>query len=168
MIPAKLEKMLNEQMNFEIHSGYIYLAMAAYADSIDLAGFSHWLKIQAQEEFAHTEKFYNYILERGGRPIFDGIPTPQVEWKSIRDVFESGLLHENEVTARINQLMDVAIELSDHAGRSFLNWFVDEQVEEEANFDAVIKQIKMVEGSGHGLYMMDKEMATQVFTPLSE
>ncbi len=163
MIKENIESLLNEQINFEIYSAYTYRAMGAYCDSIDLTGFAHWLKIQAKEEEAHVEKFYNFIIERGGRPFFTEIEAPQRDWESLQTVFEDGYKHELLVTAKINNIMTLAIEENDHATRSFLNWFIDEQVEEEATFDSKIKQIKMISGSGHGLFMMDKEMNTRVF-----
>ncbi len=163
MIKENIEKLLNDQINFEIYSAYTYRAMAAYCDSIDLTGFSHWLKIQAKEEETHVEKIYNFIVERGGRAVFSAIEGPQKDWDSITAVFEDGYNHELEVTEKINKIMTLAINENDHATRSFLNWFVDEQVEEESNFDSIIKQLKLISGSGHGLFMMDKEMSTRVF-----
>ncbi len=163
MLKKNIETLLNEQMNFEIHSAYIYRAMAAYCDSIDLTGFSHWLKVQAKEEESHVERFYNYIVERGGRAYFSAMEAPQRDWESILAVFENGLEHEVVVTEKINDLMTTAIQENDHATRSFLNWFVDEQVEEEASFDSIIKQLKLISGSGQGLFMIDKEMGTRIF-----
>ena len=163
MIKENIEKLLNDQINFEIYSAYTYRAMGAYCDSIDLTGFAHWFKIQAKEEEAHVEKFYNYIVERGGRPYFTAMEAPQKEWDSLKATFEDGYKHEQIVTEKINTVMSLAIQENDHATRSFLNWFVDEQVEEEAAFDSISKQIKLISGSGHGIFMMDKDMGTRVF-----
>ncbi len=165
MLNERIEKMLNDQMNFEMYSAYLYKAMGAYCDSIDLSGFANWFKIQEKEENFHTEKLYNYLLERGGRPFFTTIEAPKKDWDSLKAAFENTLEHEQLVTERVNALMTAAIEENDHATRSFLNWYVDEQVEEESNADRIIKQLKLLEGSGQGLFMMDKEMALRVFTP---
>ncbi len=163
----KIEKMIVDQMNFEFYSAYIYMAMAAYCDSIDLTGFAHWFKIQTQEEMYHGTKLYNYVVERGGRPVFTQIDAPDKEWKSVKDALEVALNHEKIVTGRINDIMTAAIAENDHATRSFLNWFVDEQVEEEASVDALIKKLNLIGDSGHGIFMMDKELAARVFnTPV--
>ena len=161
----KIEKMINDQMNFEFYSGYIYKAMAAYCDSIDLTGFANWLKVQVEEETYHAEKMYNYLLERGARPSWTEVPGPPKDWDSVKAVFENALEHEKIVTDRINKIMTAAIEANDHASRSFLNWYVDEQVEEEASVDSILKKLELVKESGHGLFMMDKDLSARVFTP---
>ena len=160
----KIEKMINDQMNFELYSSYIYMAMAAYCDSIDLEGFAHWFKMQVQEEMYHAIKMYNYLFERGARPFFTQIDAPAKEWKSVKAAFENALEHEKLVTERINNLMTAAIKENDHASRSFLNWFVDEQVEEEASVDSIIKKLNLIKDSGEGLFMIEKELAARVFT----
>lgn len=165
MLSKKMEKMINDQMNFEIYSGYIYLAMGAYMDSIDLPGFANWMKVQWQEEFFHATKMYNYLVERGGRPVFSEVPVPPKDWKSVKAAFEHALEHEQIVTGRINDIMTAAIKENDHATRSFLNWYVDEQVEEESSVDAIIKKLKLMKESGHGMFMLDKELAARTFTP---
>lgn len=159
----KIEKMVNDQMNFEMYSAYIYMAMAAYCDSIDLSGFAHWFKIQVQEEMYHSIKMYNYLLERGGRPFWTQIDAPNKDWPSLKAAFEDALKHEKIVTDRINKIMDAAIEESDHATRSFLNWYVDEQVEEEASVDSILKKLDLIKDSGQGLFMIDKEMESRIF-----
>jgi ferritin len=161
----KIEKMINDQMNFEFYSAYIYKAMGAYCDSIDLPGFANWLKIQVQEEMFHADKMYNYLLERRGRPFFAAVPAPAKDWDSVKAVFENALEHEQIVTDRINKIMTAAIAENDHASRSFLNWYVDEQVEEESNVDAILKQLELVKESGHGLFLLDKDLAARIFTP---
>ena len=165
MINKKIEKMLVDQVNFEIYSAYIYLGMAAYCDDKDLPGFANWLKIQWEEEIFHAMKMYNYVIERGGKITLNAIPAPPKTWKSVVAVFEHALKHEQLVTGRINNMMTSAIKENDHATRSFLNWYVDEQVEEEANVDGIIKRLKMVKDSGHGLFMFDKELAARIFVP---
>jgi len=163
MIKENIEKLINDQINFEIYSAYIYRAMGAYCDSIDLSGFASWFRVQAKEEETHGEKFYNYVVERGGRPFFKEIPAPQKDWDSLISVFEDAYKHEQIVTEKINKIMTLSLNESDHATSSFLNWFVDEQVEEEATFDSMIKQLKLIDGSGHGLFMMDKELKARAF-----
>lgn len=163
MLNERIEKMLVEQMNFEISSAYIYLAMGAYLDSCDMPGLANWMKVQWQEEIFHATKMYDYIVDRGGRIVMEGIAAPQDEWGSVLAVFEHALRHEQTVTEKINKLMTAAIEEHDHATRSFLNWYVDEQIEEEANVEGIIKHLKMVKDSGHGMYMLDKELSTRVF-----
>ncbi|MFO7734684.1 MAG: ferritin [bacterium] len=168
MLSKKFEEKLNDQMNFEIYSAFIYKAMAAYCETEDLPGFAQWLKAQTKEEFFHGEKMYDYLIDRGARPYFKTIDAPQKEWDSVKAVFEDALAHEKKVTARINELMDISIEEHDHASRSFLNWYVDEQVEEEASVDDIIKKIDMLEGSGNGLYMLDKELGGRKFSEASD
>jgi len=165
MISKKMEAAINDQMNFEIYSGYIYLAMGAYMDSLDLAGFANWMKVQWEEEFFHAKKMYDFILERGGRPVYAPVPEPPKDWENVKAAFEHALEHEKIVTGRINDLMTLAIEEKDYATRSFLNWYVDEQVEEESNVDGIIKQLNMIKDSGHGIFMLDKEFGSRVFSP---
>ncbi len=157
MLSEKMQKALNDQMNFEIHSGYIYAAMAAYLESVDLGGFASWMSSQAAEEMEHAMRFYKFIHDRGGRVIFDAIPAPPVEWQSLKVVFEAALEHERVVTGKIHELVDLAVELRDHATQSFLKWFVDEQVEEEATADQWIKMIEMSDCQPAGLMMLDRE-----------
>lgn len=165
MLSKNIEKMLSDQVNFEIYSAYIYLSMGAYSDSIDMPGAANWFKIQWEEENFHAHKLYDYLLERDGRQIFDAIPQPQSDWSSLQNAFEGALEHEQLVTSRINDIMAQAEQEKDYATRSFLQWFIDEQVEEESNVRELIRQIKMVKDSGHGLYMLDKELAARTFTP---
>jgi ferritin len=164
MLKAKIEAMIVDQMNFEFYSAYIYMSMAAYVDSIDLPGCAHWFKIQVQEEMAHALKMYNYLLSRGGRPYFSQVPAPKKDWASVQEVFKDALAHEMIVTDRINKLMTAAVEEHDHASRSFINWYVDEQVEEEANLDVILKKFDLIKGSVEGLFMIDKDLAARIFT----
>jgi len=165
MLNENIELMINDQMNFEFYSSYIYMAMAAYCDSKDLTGFSHWFKMQTLEEMYHMHKMYNYLLERGGRPFFVEVPKPAKKWESVKAAFDNALEHERLVTSRINNIMSISIELHDHATRSFLNWFVDEQVEEESSVNEILKKIALVKDSGEGIYLLDKELKERIFTP---
>ena len=165
MLSKKMEEALNEQVKWEIYSAYLYLSMASYFQDLGLPGFANWMRVQDQEERSHAEKFFDFVIERGGRMILQPIDAPPSEWKSPLDAFEDTLKHEQQVTARINNLMDLAIKEKDHATVSFLHWFIDEQVEEEANDTDVINKLKMVEKTQGGLFMLDKELATRVYTP---
>jgi ferritin len=165
MISKKLQNAINKQINKELYSEYLYLSMAAYLESIGLEGFANFFKVQVQEERFHTMKFFDYVNERGGRVILEAIDRPQIEFKSPVEIFEIAYKHEQYVTKLINELMEVAINENDHAARSFLNWFIDEQVEEEASMDKILNQLKMIGGKGQGMLMLDKELAARTFTP---
>ncbi len=168
MLSKAMQDALNEQMKNEFYSGYLYLAMAAYFESEDLPGFANFFKVQAMEELAHGDKFYRYICEAGGRARLDAIEAPRNEYASPSEVFEFALEHERKVTAMINRLTDQAIAESDHASRIFLQWFVTEQVEEEANFSAWLAKVRRMEGDGRGLLMLDAELGKRAFVPPAE
>ena len=163
---SRLENAINDQLNFEIESAHIYLAMAGYVATLGLEGFESWMYVQFEEELSHARKFINYVNERGGRVNITGFNDPQNEFKSLLDVMEISLGHEKIVTARINNLMKIAHEIKDYAAISFLQWYVTEQVEEEDNFGKLIDKIKLVKDAG--LYMLDKEVALRVFVPIAE
>ena len=163
MIKKKLEVELNKQLNAEMYSAYLYLSMAAYLSSKNLSGFANWMKIQFEEEQSHAMKLYQYIIDRGGRVYFDSIDAPQTEWESIIAVFEDVLVHEEKITAMINELVNTAIEEKDHATVNLLQWFVSEQVEEEANVSDILDQLKLIEGKGAGLFMLDREAKQRIF-----
>jgi len=156
-----LVKEINTQLNFEIESAHVYLAMAGYVATLGLDGFENWFMIQYEEELAHAKKFINYLNERGERVNITGFETPRNDFDSLLEVFEVSLNHEKEVTRRINNLVSIAHDVKDYAAISFLNWYVDEQVEEEDTFSSLIDKIKLVKDAG--LYMLDQEMATRVF-----
>ncbi|MEN6384849.1 MAG: ferritin [Phycisphaerales bacterium] len=159
MISEKMVKALNEQVNAELYSAYIYSAMEAYFLSINLDGFANWMCIQAKEEQTHAEKFYKYINERNGRIELEAIAKPQKDWKNALDVFEAAYKHEQYVTGRINSLVELARSEKDYATESFLKWFIDEQVEEEANALKIVETLKMVKDSTGSLLMLDHQMA---------
>ena len=161
MINERVEKALNEQVNAEIYSAYLYLSMSSYFESVNLPGFAQWMKAQAQEEMVHGMKIYDFIHERGGRVLLSAIETPQTQWTNPVSAFAATLEHEQKVTALINGLVDVAIAEKDHATNIFLQWFVTEQVEEESSVDAVLQKLKMVGDQGHGLFMMDRELGAR-------
>lgn len=165
MLSKKMEKALNDQVQWELYSGYIYLAMAAYFSDLGLPGFANWMRVQEQEERFHALKFHDFLLERGGRAKLGAIEAPPDAWKSPLAAFEHALEHEQGVTSRINALMDTAIKEKDHATSIFLQWFVSEQVEEEASVTEIIQKLKLVGEMPGGLFHLDKELAARVFTP---
>lgn len=164
----KLEKAINAQINAELYSAYLYLSMGAYFEEQGLSGFANWMRVQFEEEQFHGLKFFDYVAERGGRVILESIEKPKTKWESPLAVFEEVLEHERHVTSLINNLIDIAIEERDHATKSFLNWYIDEQVEEEASAEDILNQLKLVDGDGRGLLMLDREMASRSFTPPAE
>jgi ferritin len=165
MINPKIQEAFNKQINAELYSSYLYLSMSAYFESVNLDGFAHWMRCQAQEEVVHAVKFYNFINERGGAVTLFAIEGPPTAWGSPLAAFEEAYAHEQKVTALINNLVDLALEQRDHASNNFLQWFVAEQVEEEASADGVIQKIKLAGNEGGGLFMLDRELATRVFAP---
>lgn len=167
MISSKLEKELNSQLNAELYSAYLYLSMAAYLAQKNLNGFSNWMKIQFQEEQAHANKLFQYILDKGGNVELEEINKPKTEWDGIIDVFENILKHEQYITSRINDLVDVAMSEKDHATVVLMQWYVSEQVEEEATVSDMLDQLKLIEGKGSGLFMLDREAKQRVFQPIN-
>ena len=163
MLSDRMNAALNGQLNAELYSGYLYLAMAAYFKQLNLAGFARWMEAQALEEQSHAMKFYAYIDERGGRIELTSIDAPPSKWDSPRAVFEAVLAHERKVTGLINDLVNLAIEQQDHATNNFLQWFVGEQVEEEAGADEVLQKVKPAGDAPGGLLMLDKELGARTF-----
>lgn len=158
MISKKMEKALNEQINAEMYSAYLYLAMAAYFEAENLPGFANWMKIQTQEETAHAMKFFHFINERRGRVVLKAIDQPAKEWKSPLAAFEASFEHEQMITGRIDDLVNLALEEKDHATNAFLQWFVTEQVEEETSVDTIIQMLKMAEKAPGAVFMIDREL----------
>jgi ferritin len=161
----KVESAINKQIQIELNSGYIYLGMASYFESLGLKGFASWMHLQNTEEVAHGMKFYNFVFERGGQAELGALDKPAVQYKSVEEAFAVALAHEKFVTKSINELYELAQEEKDYPLQSVLQWFIDEQVEEEDAAQEVLDKIKMVSDSGHGLYMLDKEMAQRTLTP---
>lgn len=168
MLSEKMESSLNKQVNAELYSSYLYLSMSAYFSETNLNGFAHWMRLQAREEMEHGLKIYDYINERGGRPVLVGIDAPPKSWNSPVDVFENVLSHEQKVTGMINDLVDLAIQEKDHATNNFLQWFVSEQVEEEASASEVLHKVKMAGSDGGGLFMLDQELGKRVLAPAGQ
>ncbi len=158
VISEKIEKAINEQINAELYSSYLYLSMAAYFEANNWLGFAAWMKIQAKEENEHAMKFYKYVFERGGRVVLAGIDTPKTEWKSPLAAFEDAYAHELKVTGLINGLVNLAKKDNDYATESMLKWFIDEQVEEEASAALIIEKLKRIKDSTNGLFMLDHKL----------
>jgi ferritin len=160
-----MQDALNGQINAELYSAYLYLSMSAFYESQDLQGCANWMRVQFQEELAHALKFYDYVNERDGRVILQPVEGPPSEWESPRAPFEAAYQHEQKVSGMINKLADLAIELRDHATYNFLEWFVAEQVEEEATVKGIVQKLKLVGDTGEGIFLVDRELAQRVFTP---
>jgi len=163
MIKEKMLNALNEQINAEQYSSLLYLSMSAYFSNVGLPGFANWMYIRFQEEMTHANKFFKYVIERGGKVELKSIAQMPVDFNGVIDVFEKTQTHEQHVTALINNLEDIAIEERDHACQSFLKWFVDEQVEEEANVQEILDPLKLINGQGNGIFMLVREMRQRVF-----
>ena len=160
----KMEKAFNKQVNAELYSSYLYLSMESYFQSVSLKGFAKWMRGQVQEEMFHGIKMYDYIHERGGRVQFETIQKPESEWESPLVAFEHILAHEQMVTELINDLIDVALEVRDHAAKAFLDWFIIEQVEEEATVGEVVDRLRLIANDSSGLFLLDSELSKRVFS----
>jgi len=156
---------INEQVNAELYSAYLYLSMNAYFQNKNLPGFANWMMIQTGEEMAHAMKQYNYINDRGAKALLKQIAAPPAEWKNPLDVFNNVYEHEKKVTALINNLMDIAIKEKDHASQIFLQWFVTEQIEEEKNAGEIVEKLKLIGSDTTAIYILDKELALRAPAP---
>lgn len=164
MLNAKLEAALNDQINRELYSGYLYLAMAAYFDDKGLKGFSHWMRVQHREEENHGLMMFGYVAQAGGRVALKAIDAPTTTWASPLAVFEEVLEHEQQVTRWIHELVDLAQTEKDHATLNFLQWFVKEQVEEEEKAKEAVDTLKLIGEGGPALLMYDRELGARIFT----
>lgn len=158
MISKKLQDAFNEQIQAEMGSAYLYLSMSAYFHDINMEGMAHWMEVQAKEEQTHAEKFFKHIVERGGRVELLAIEKPKFEWASPLDAFSDALKHEKYITGRINNLVKMASEENDYAAGAFLQWFVTEQVEEEANASKIVAMLEKIKDSANGLFMLDHKL----------
>ena len=164
MLSKKMEKAVNDQINAELYSAYLYLSMAAFFELSNLKGFANWMRVQYQEETMHAMKMFDYVNEKGGKVKLAAIDGPESEWESPLAVFEVVLAHERKVTGLIDNLVDIAAEEHDHATNIMLQWFVTEQVEEEASADTVLQSLKLMADAPGGLFMLDRELGQRVFT----
>ncbi|MFH1132707.1 MAG: ferritin [Pseudomonadota bacterium] len=163
MLKENVQKTLNEQINAELYSAYLYFSMSAHFQTKDLKGMANWFRVQAQEELFHATKLFDYVNDRGGRVTLTQVAGPPVEWDSPVTAFEEAFKHEQKVTSLINNLVELADKEKDRLTENFLQWFVAEQVEEEANVSEIVGQLKLVGTSGSGLFMIDRELAQRVF-----
>ena len=161
MQSKKVEAALNKQINEELQSAYIYLGMAGQADRLGLPGFTNWFKMQYQEELLHADKFFNYVLERDGEIKLEALAAPEIKEATPLSLFEEALKHEQHISSCIFKLKDLARAESDHATDVFLEWFVNEQVEEEATTQTIIDQLRLVDGNPSGLFMIDRELGAR-------
>ncbi len=165
MIKEAVLNALNEQVCKEMYSSNLYLSMAGYYHSVNLNGFANWMRVQAQEETFHAMKLFDYIINRGGKAVMSAMDAPPATWGSPLIAFEAVLEHEQKVTDSINYVYDVAFNNKDHATATLLQWFITEQVEEEANVGDILERLKMVGDFQGGLLMLDAELKSRVFTP---
>ncbi|MBM4088498.1 MAG: ferritin [Planctomycetes bacterium] len=165
MLNDKVQDAFNKHLNAELYSAYLYLSMSAYFQSESLAGMANWMRVQAQEEMVHVMKFFDFINERDGRVLLTEIGSPQTTWKSPLQAFEDALAHERTISARINALVDLSLAERDHASNSFLQWFVTEQVEEEATAKAIVDKLKLTGDHPVARYMVDEELGQRTFQP---
>ena len=170
MLKEKVLKALNEQVNAEQYSALLYLSMSAWFEDKGLPGFANWMYVQYQEELTHANKIFKFIVERSGKAEVKAIKQMPADFESVLQVVEKTLEHEQFVTELIDNLVDVATEVRDHATQSFLQWFVDEQVEEEANVTEILDSLKLIEGEakGNGLFMLDRELRQRTFVDTTQ
>jgi len=163
---AKIKKILNDQIREELYSAYLYLALAGHLDGRNLKGIANWMYIQAKEEMDHALGFFRFLLERGEEPVLQALAQPKLgELKSVKSVFAAGLKHERHISELINKIQDAARVEKDHALESFVKWYIDEQVEEEANAMEIIGKLEMVGSDGPSLYMLDQELGARTYLP---
>ncbi|MFH1874458.1 MAG: ferritin [Pseudomonadota bacterium] len=164
MINEKMQEEINKQIMYEFYSAYLYMAMAAYFSAKGLDGMSSWMRAQAQEELVHGMKFYDHLRDRDGKINLLAIEQPKATWKSPLDAWQEAYKHEQFVTSRINTLVTLSRETNDYASMPLLNWFVEEQIEEESSTSKVAQTLEQIGNSGSGLVMLDRELATRTFT----
>ncbi len=165
MLNEKIQTAFNTQANAEFASAYLYLAMSACLDAMNLSGMASWMRIQAQEELQHALKFYDFVLERDGRSLLEKLDAPKVEWSSALVIFEEAHAHECKISGLINDLVDLAMAERDHASGAFLQWFVTEQVEEEATVLHIVERLRMIGNDNVALLMMDNELGQRTAVP---
>jgi len=159
MISQKLLAELNDQIKHELFSAHYYLSMAAFCADQNFSGFSNFFLVQSSEEKEHALKFFNFILDLGEKPEIYGLEQPKNEFSSLEEILHLGLEHEKFVTQRIHEILELALEEKHHPTVSFLQWFVDEQVEEEASMEKILEEIRLVGEKGTGLFLLDRELS---------
>ena len=166
MLSPKVEEALNNQLQVELQSAYVYLGMAAHCETVSLEGFAKWLRKQAEEEYVHAMKFYDYINDRDGRVELQALDAPPTKYSSPLQVFETALSHERSVTEKIDDLYELVNNERDFASQAWLDWFVTEQVEEEKTVGLIVDQLKLIGDEGNGLFILDKELGSRSETEL--
>lgn len=161
MISTTMKKALLSQLNDEFYSAYLYLAMSAYCSHLEFNGAASWFKLQYEEEHVHATRIYNYLVEQGVQVVLGKLDKPPSEYGKLLDVFSASLTHEQSMTSRLNDLSDQALKEKDHATYNLLQWFVNEQVEEEASIGGIISKLKLVKDDGYGLLMIDNELGAR-------
>lgn len=167
MLSDGLLEKLNDQMNYELYSAQVYMELAAYCASESWEGFSHFFILQAEEERTHGMKIFRFINDLGKRAKFTGMPDPKTDCKTVLEAFESAYAHEKEVTRRIYEIADIAMNEREHATIQFLKWFIDEQVEEEATFDSLVQRLRRIGNDGNTLFILDSELGKRTDTPVT-
>ncbi|HWQ13611.1 MAG TPA: ferritin [Roseiflexaceae bacterium] len=161
MLSETIQQALNRQITYEFSASHAYMAMSAYFESLHLRGFAHWFRVQSEEERQHALRIFDYVHDRGGRATLGALAEPQSEFGSPLDAMEHALQHERNVTAAINTIYALAVKEGDYATQSMLTWFIDEQVEEEKSADEIIQRLKLVDGDGAGLLLIDQQLAAR-------
>ncbi len=159
----RVAEALTKQVNKEFYSAYLYLGMSAYFQEKNLSGFANYMRVQAQEEMTHAMKMFDFLIERGEKPALERIDGIKSDWKDIVEIFDASLKHERMISDSINNILEIAFDEKDYATANMLQWFVSEQVEEESNAENILEQLKMIEGKGPGLFMLDREMQNRTF-----
>jgi ferritin len=158
MFSNKVQEAMNEQIKNELYSAYIYLSMAAHFEAVNLPGFAHWMRMQSNEEVEHAMKFFDFINERGGRVELRAIDQPPVEWGSPLEIFETALGHEQKVTGMINNIYETAVQEKDYPSQNMLQWFIDEQVEEEKSAGEIVETLKMFGEKDTVIMLLDRQL----------
>jgi len=161
MLSKKMQDALNKHLNEEFYSSYLYLSIAAHFEEQNLKGFANWFKLQSQEEYGHAMKFYAFIIQAGGDVTLAQIGAPKTSWKTVMEAFKDTLAHEKKITGLIHKLVDGAMQSKDYAANNFLQWFVNEQVEEEATVEEIINKLEMIGDAKSGLFMLDRELGAR-------
>ena len=165
MIGKKLNDAMNEQIKNELESYYIYLSMSAWLHSKALDGMGHWMRVQAHEEMLHAMKFFNHLIDRGGKVVLKDLKQLKIQWKSPLEVFQDAFEHEKFISKKINDLMSIARQEKEYASEPLLAWFTDEQIEEESNANKITEQLEMIGADKSGLLMLDRELAARAYPP---
>ena len=161
MLSQAVQDAINDQIHHEFHSAYVYLSMSAYLEAANFTGFAKWMRIQSREEVMHAMKLFDYVNDRNGRVTLKTLEQPMTEWKSVLDVFEQALKHEQKVTAMIHSLYALATKENDYATQVALTWFINEQVEEEATATSVVDRLKIANNDGAALLILDGQLGAR-------